>query len=134
MKLTDYDISMLLSKDSLEFSIDNYTQAGYKMEYKENIDMMTEELIKMKIHNDLDGIFGEYGELWEDVINVNGYDFLEDYLSDIGASYNYVRADSYDSFIENVTKSNVYDFNYKVSEIVNNKNLENINIGNDMML
>lgn len=134
MKLTDYDISMLLSKDSLEFSIDNYVQAGYKMEYKENIDMMTEELIKMKIHNDLDGIFGEYGELWGDVINVNGYDFLEDYLSDIGASYNYVRADSYDSFIENVTKSNVYDFNYKVSEIINNKNLENINIENDMML
>lgn len=134
MKLTEYDISMLLSKDSLEFSIDNYVQAGYKMEYKENIDMMTEELIKMKIHNDLDGIFGEYGELWGDVINVNGYDFLEDYLSDIGASYNYVRTDSYDSFIENVTKSNVYDFNYKVSEIINNKNLENINIGNDMML
>lgn len=134
MKLTEYDISMLLSKDSLEFSIDNYTQAGYKMEYKENIDMMTEELIKMKIHNDLDEIFGDCGEMWEDVINVNGYDFLEDYLSDIGASYNYVRADSYDSFIENVTKSNLYDFNYKVSEIVNNKNLENINIGNDMML
>lgn len=134
MKLTDYDFSMLLSKDSLEFSIDNYTQAGYKMEYKENIDMMTEELIRMKIHNDLDGIFGDCGQFWEDVINVNRYDFLEDYLSNIGASYNYGRADSYDSFIENVTKSNVYDFNYKVAEIVNNKNIDNINIVNDMML
>lgn len=134
MKLTDYDFSMLLSKDSLEFSIDNYVQAGYKMEYKENIDMMTEELIKMKIHNDLDEIFGDCGQFWEDVINANGYDFLEDYLSNIGASYNYGRADTYDSFIENVTKSNVYDFNYKVAEIVNNKNIDNINIGNDMML
>ena len=95
---------------------------------------MTEELIKLKIHNDLDGIFGEYGENWDDVINLNGYDFVEDYLNNIGVSYNYGKAQSYENLIENIVKSNVYDFDYIVSEIVESKKLDNIYIPNDIML
>ena len=134
MKLDGSDFTFLNSRDSLSFCIDNYAQCGLKMEYKDNVELMTEELIKLKIHNDLDGIFGEYGETWDDVINSNGYDFIEDYLNNIGASYNYSKAQNYENLIENIVKSNVYDFDYRVSEIIESKNIDNIYIGNDIML
>lgn len=134
MKLDDRDFAFLNSRDSLSFCIDNYVQCGLKMEYKDNVELMTQELIRLKIHNDLDGIFGEYGEKWNDVINSNGYDFIEDYLNNIGASYNYSKAQNYENLIENIVKSNVYDFDYRVSEIVESKNIDNIYIGNDIIL
>ena len=134
MKLDDRDFAFLNSRDSLSFCIDNYVQCGLKMEYKDNVELMTQELIRLKIHNDLDGIFGEYGEKWNDVINSNGYDFIENYLNNIGASYNYSKAQNYENLIENIVKSNVYDFDYRVSEIVESKNIDNIYIGNDIIL
>lgn len=134
MKLDDRDFAFLNSRDSLSFCVDNYARCGLKNDYEQNIGLMTEELIKLKIHNDLDGIFGEYGENWDDVLSLNGYDFVEDYINNIGASYNYGKAQNYENLIENIVKSNVYDFDYIVSEIVESKKLDNTYIGNDIML
>lgn len=122
MRLDDEVLWRLKNADSLSFSVNNYVQADIFSEYKENTLVMTEELIKYKIGNDLDGIFGSSGENWDNIIRDNGYDFLNDYLDSIGGQYNYGEANSYNEFVENTVKSNVYNFNYEVEALLEAKN------------
>lgn len=122
MRLDDEVLWRLENADSLSFSVNNYVQADMFSEYKENPLMMTEELIKYKVGNDLDGIFGSNGENWDNVIRDNGYDFLNDYLDRIGGQYNYGEANNYNEFVENTTKSNVYNLNYEVEALLEARN------------
>lgn len=122
MRLDEETLWRLENADSLSFSVNNYVQADMFSEYKENPFMMTEELIKYKIGNDLDGIFGSNGENWDNVIRDNGYDFLNDYLDRIGGQYNYGEANNYNEFVENTTKSNVYNLNYEVEALLEARN------------
>ena len=118
MRIDEETLFRLENADSLSFSVNNYVQADMFSEYKENPLMMTEELIKYKVGNDLDGIFGSNGENWDEVISDNGYDFLNDYLDSIGGQYNYGEANSYNEFVENTAKSNVYNLNYEVEALL----------------
>ena len=118
MRIDEETLWRLENADSLSFSVNNYVQADMFSEYKENPLMMTEELIKYKVGNDLDGIFGSNGENWDEVISDNGYDFLNDYLDRIGGQYNYEEANSYNEFVENTVKSNVYNLNYEVEALL----------------
>lgn len=122
MRLDDEVLWRLKNADSLSFSVNNYVQADMFSEYKENPLMMTEELIKYKVGNDLDGIFGSSGENWDNIIRDNGYDFLNDYLDSIGWQYNYGEANSYNEFVENTVKSNVYNLNYEVEALLEARN------------
>lgn len=127
MRLDDEVLWRLKNADSLSFSVNNYVQADIFSEYKENPLVMTEELIKYKIGNDLDGIFGSSGENWDNIIRDNGYDFLNDYLNSIGGQYNYGEANSYNEFVENTVKSNVYNLNYEVEALLETRNDFKIN-------
>lgn len=127
MRLDDEVLWRLKNADSLSFSVNNYVQADIFSEYKENPLVMTEELIKYKIGNDLDGIFGSSGENWDNIIRDNGYDFLNDYLDSIGGQYNYGEANSYNEFVENTVKSNVYNLNYEVESLLETRNDFKIN-------
>lgn len=118
MRIDEETLWELQNADSLSFSVNNFVQADIFSEYKENPLMMTEELIKYKVRNDLDGLFGSNGENWDEVISDNGYDFLNDYLDSIGGQYNYGEANSYNEFVENTAKSNVYNLNYEVEALL----------------
>lgn len=122
MRIDEETLFRLENANSLSFSVNNYVQADMFSEYKENPLMMTEELIKYKVGNDLDGIFGSNGENWDEVISDNGYDFLNDYLDSIDGQYNYGEANSYNEFVENVVKSNVYNLNYEVEALLEARN------------
>lgn len=127
MRIDEETLWRLENADSLSFSVNNYVQADMFSEYKENPLMMTEELIKYKVGNDLDGIFGSNGENWDEVIRDNGYDFLNDYLDRIGGQYNYGEANSYNEFVENTAKSNVYNLNYEVEALLETRDDFKIN-------
>ena len=122
MRIDEETIFRLENADSLSFSVNNYVQADIFFEYKENLFMMTEELIKYKVRNDLDGLFGNNGENWDEIIRDNGYDFLNDYIDRIGGQYNYGEANSYNEFVENTVKSNVYNLNYEVEALLDARN------------
>ena len=122
MRLDDEVLWRLKNADLLSFSVNNYVQADMFSEYKETPLIMTEELIKYKVRNDLEGIFGSNGENWDEVIRDNGYDFLNDYLDRIGGQYNYGEANSYNEFVENTVKSNVYNLNYEVEALLDARN------------
>lgn len=127
MRIDEETLFRLENADSLSFSVNNYVQADMFSEYKENPFMMTEELIKYKVRNDLDGLFGSNGENWDEIIWDNGYDFLNDYIDRIGGQYNYGEANNYNEFIENTVKSNVYNLNYEVEALLESKNSFNVN-------
>ena len=118
MRIDEETLFRLENADSLSFSVNNYVQADMFSEYKENPLMMTEELIKYKVRNDLDGLFGNNWENWDEIIRDNGYDFLNDYIDRIGGQYNYGEAQSYNEFVENTVKSNVYNLNYDVEALL----------------
>lgn len=122
MRIDEETLFRLENVDSLSFSVNNYVQADMFSEYKENPFMMTEELIKYKVRNDLDGLFGSNGENWDEIIRDNGYDFLNSYLDRIGGQYNYGEANSYNEFVENTVKSNVYNLNYEVEALLEARN------------
>lgn len=122
MRIDEETLFRLENADTLSFSVNNYVQADMFFEYKENPLMMTEELIKYKVQNDLDGLFGSNGENWDEIIRDNGYDFLNSYLDRIGGQYNYGEANNYNEFVENTVKSNVYNFNYEVEALPEAKN------------